>query len=376
MSARLNRRGAILPLTILMLAIMAVAVAITYTRLASERRTTSDAQAQQAAFAVAQSGLARFMASLPTGNKPGWLNPMDVTYNDLPGGTAQVALRMVRDTTIGTNQLPAVYAIMSRGVNTTARRYGSSVPPAERTVATYGLWLPAPFEIFGAMTSLSGIVKNGGSGSLSGVDFCGASPTIAGVAVPNGSYSGPVGPINGNPEDTPYELGTPGSAGTAKDSIDIDWAGIVAWPNTTMWPDFRNTSGNPVWPTSGEFNDWPIVRVENQGGTDFTLPASCTAGVCKGILIVTGNIILSGGVTWDGLILAGGSLTSNGNQTVHGATVSGLNVKLGMAVPPSDIANGTKTYQYDSCALKRALGQFGSIQRVRNGWIDTWPSYQ
>jgi hypothetical protein len=37
--------------------------------------------------------------------------------------------------------------------------------------------------------------------------------------------------------------------------------------------------------------------------------------------------------------------------------------------------NGTKDYQYDSCALTRALGHIGSLQRVRNGWIDTWASY-
>jgi type II secretory pathway pseudopilin PulG len=371
MSARLNRRGAILPLTILMLAIMGVAVAITYVRISSERRTTSDAQAQMQAFAVAQSGLARYMSTLAAGGvKPGW-GDVDVVYNDLPGGTATVSLRMVRDST--TTLLPAVYAITSRGVNTAARRYGSSAPAAERSVATYALWTPAPFEMYGAMTSLSGIVKNGGSGSLSGYDRCGVAPTIHGVAVPGGQYSGPVGPINGDPEDTPYDLGTPGIGGTAKDSIDIDWAGIVAWPNTTMWPDFKS----PAWPNAGagEFLDWPIVRVDNAAGPDFELPAACVPGACKGILIVTGNLTLSGGVGWEGLILAGGKLVSNGNNQVYGATVSGLNIKLGIDPGPSDIANGTKTFQYDSCALKRALGQYGSIQRVRNGWTDTWPSY-
>jgi type II secretory pathway pseudopilin PulG len=369
MSARLSRRGAVLPLTIIMLAIMGVAVAITYTRLSSERRTTADAQAQVQAFAVAQSGLSRYLSTLAAGGvKPGW-GDVDVVYNDLPGGTATVSLRMVRESTV--TLLPAVYAITSRGVNTTARRYGASAPAAERSVVTYGLWTPAPFEMYGAMTSLSGINKTGTSGNLSGYDRCGAMPAINGVAVPNAGYGGPVGPIQGNPEDTPYYLGTPGVGGTASDSIDIDWAGIVAWPNTTMFPDYKS----PAWPTDGQFVDWPIVRVDNVAGPAFTLPATCTVGICKGILIVTGDLHLDGAVSWEGLILTGGSLTSNGNNLVYGATVSGLNVKLGMNPAASDIANGTKNFQYDSCALKRALGQFGSIQRVRNGWIDTWPSY-
>ena len=46
---RLNRRGAVLPLTIIVLAMMAVAVAISYARISSERVTTSDVKAQQGA---------------------------------------------------------------------------------------------------------------------------------------------------------------------------------------------------------------------------------------------------------------------------------------------------------------------------------------
>jgi len=37
--------------------------------------------------------------------------------------------------------------------------------------------------------------------------------------------------------------------------------------------------------------------------------------------------------------------------------------------------NGTKSYRYDSCALTSALGHVGSLQRLRNAWVDTWSSY-
>lgn len=70
----------------------------------------------------------------------------------------------------------------------------------------------------------------------------------------------------------------------------------------------------------------------------------------------------------------GGSVRSPGDNTTRGAVIAGLNVKLGQAVGISDI-NGTKDFRYDSCALTRALGHIGSLQRVRNGWVDTWPSY-
>lgn len=359
-SARLNRRGATLPLTVLLLSLMGVGVAITYGRISSERRITGDSRAQLGAFAVAQSGLNRYLSTIAA--KPVGPYPVIVTYNDLPGGTARVELVQVRESTI--TLLPAVYSISSRGTYTGGKRYDALAPAAERTVGTYALWTPASFDLNGAVTSLNGMTKAGTSGSLSGYDNCGVSPAIAGVAVPGGTYGGPVGPIDGSPEDTPGNLGTPGPAGTAKDEIDIDWAGIIA--GTYLAPNYVL----PAWPSAAQFLNWPIVRVNNSGGPEYTL-----TGDGKGILIVTGDFKMNGSLRWDGLILVGGKLTSSGNNTVYGAVVAGLNIKLGMAVGPSDIAAGTKTYQYDSCALKRALGKIGSIQRVRNGWTDNWSSY-
>jgi hypothetical protein len=356
-----------LPLTVLLLALMGVAVAITYSRISSDRRTTGDSRAQLGAFAVAQSGLNRYLSTI--NGKPPW--NQTVTYNDLPDGTAQVDLRQLRESTI--TLLPAVYAITSRGTYTGGKRYDGLAPAAERTVATYAIWTPTPFDLNGAYTSLTDVQQNGaGSGGLSGVDRCtaangGAWPAIPGVALPTGagpngtSYGGSVTPIDGNPNDVPVPIGTPGPGGTAKDEVDIDWAGIVAGtslpPNYTAWPA---SFTSPV--------DWPIVKING----NFTMPGSG-----KGILIVTGDLTWNGTPlkTWEGLLLVGGNIISNGQANVFGAVITALNVKLGVAVPTQNVGNGTKTFQYDSCALRRALGKIGSIQRVRNGWTDTWSSY-
>jgi hypothetical protein len=351
---RLNRRGATLPMGIIVLAVMSVAVAITFARISAERHTGSDIKAQLGAFAVAQTGLSRYLAAL--NGKPGATH--DTTMTDLLDGTAQISLRMLREST--TTLLPAVYVITSRGSYTAAKRYNSLTPSAQRTVATYALWEPAPFDLNGAFTSLSGIDKTGNSGALDGNDACGVNPAIAGVAVPTGTYTGQANPINGNPDNAPKQIGTPGVGGTAKDSVGIDWAGITA--GTTMPPDYVY----PTWPTAAQFNNWPVTRVNG----DIDVP-----GDGKGILIVTGNMTIGGSKRWDGLVLVGGTLTSNGNNTIQGAVITALNVKLGIAVPQNAVANGNKTFQYDSCALLRALGHVGSVQRVRNGWTDTWSSY-
>jgi hypothetical protein len=352
-----RERGATLPMTVLVIAIMGVAVAISYMRLSSERRITADGQAQVDAMAVAQSGLSTYLANL--NGKP--VNPGPWTANlNVTGGTARVDMQMLREST--TTLLPAVYVITSRGIVTNGKRYDARTPPAERTVATYALWTPAPLDLDGAFTSLSGIDKNGTSGVFSGVDHCAGTgnPAIPGVAVPDGMYTGPMDPIAGSPPDDPSYLGTDGPTGTAKQQVSIDWAGIVA--GTTLPANFVA----PAWPTAAQFLDWPVLRANG----DYTL-----SGDGKGILIVTGNLSMSGSVGWEGLVLVGGTVTSNGNNSIYGAVVSGLNVKLGQIVPKSAIANGNKTFQYDSCNLTRALGKQGSIQRVRNGWTDTWSSY-
>jgi prepilin-type N-terminal cleavage/methylation domain-containing protein len=352
----LNSRGATLPLTIIVIAIMGVAVAISYARLSSERRITGDGQAQVDAFSVAQSGLNNYLAT--RNGKPA--ASQDTTFTNLPGGTAQVSVRMLREST--TTLLPAVYVITSRGTNTTATRYDARTPAAERTVATYALWTPAPFDLDAAFTSLSGIDKNGNSGTLNGTDACGANPAIAGVAVPNGMYTGQTGPIDGNPDNTPKQIGTAGVAGTARDSVSIDWAGIRA--GTVLPPDYIYPT--TAWPSAAQFANWPVVKVNG----DLNFP-----GDGKGILIVTGNMTISGNNRWDGLVMVGGTFTSNGNNTIQGALMTGLNIKVGIAVPQTAVGNGNKTIQYSSCNLTRALGHVGSIQRVRNGWTDTWSSY-
>jgi hypothetical protein len=268
---------------------------------------------------------------------------------------------MLREST--TTLLPAVYVITSRGSATGAKRYDFRAPPAERTVATLALWTPAPLDLDAAFTSLSGIDKNGNSGSLNGTDACGANPAIPGVAVPTAMYSGHTNPIDGNPDNAPKELGSSGIAGEAKDSVGIDWAGIRN--GTVLPPDYLYP--NVAWPDAGQFAFWPVVKVNG----DLALPGSG-----KGILIVTGNLTLNGSDRWDGLVLVGGTVTSNGNNTIEGAIITGLNIKVGIPVPETAIGNGQKTFRYSSCNLARALGHVGSVQRVRNGWIDTWPSYQ
>ncbi len=356
----MNRRGVTLPLVVMVVAILGVSVVVTTNRASADRQVSSDHQAQLDAFAVAQSGLEQYFSTvigMPPASK-------DTTITSLPGGTALISLRRLRDSS-GT--IPATFVVTSRGTNTTAVRYGSRIPIAQRTVAQYAVWTPATFDIDAAFTSLSGLDKNGNSGALDGNDACVGTgkPAIPGVGVPNGTFTGHSNPINGNPDNTPKYLGTPGPTGTAKDSVHIDWAGIKA--GTSVPPDYTIPTNS--WPNATQMNGWPVIMANG----NLSLTGGSTDG--KGILIVTGDLTLSGSYKFDGIILVGGTLTSNGNNTVLGAVITGLNVKTGTNVAQEAVGNGNKTFQYHSCNIANALNHIGSLQRVKNGWTDTWSSY-
>ena len=101
----------------------------------------------------------------------------------------------------------------------------SGAPSAERTIALIAQYQPGTMNVVAAWTSLTGLHKNGGSGTLSGVDNCGSASTVAGVAVPtspgydqNGGRSVP----NGSPNITTWARRQQAAA-----TVGIDWANIL-----------------------------------------------------------------------------------------------------------------------------------------------------
>jgi hypothetical protein len=214
-------------------------------------------------------------------------------------------------------------------------------------------------QILAGWTALSGLQQNGGAGTLGGIDVCHDSATVAGVVVPvNPGYTGKTIAVGDPPIDS-----------VAPDSVAIDWNGIVnggliapsltippaSWPTALMTASYADTNSTY----------YPIIRING----DYVLPSSGT-----GMLIVTGNLTLNGSVGWRGVLLVGGDITSNGNNGILGATVSGLNVKLGTYVPTST-GNGTKSYNYDSCEVAKSTTTMGALVTLRNTWVDNWVEY-
>jgi hypothetical protein len=345
---------------LLLIVVLSVSAAAALGMVGSERRVVDDQEAAAEAHALARSGYDQFVSNptafLPAFSATTFVGPDStlIAFND---GYAWVMAMRVRPSVAGSKPL---FLIRSRGVRTINRPV--STPVAERIFSQYAQWQDLDMTVLAAWTALSGLLKEGGSGIISGTDNCGSAAAIAGVAVPNvpGYTQNGGSPV---PTGSPpvQDLGTQASANSA---VQIDWATVlntmslsadIVVPGST-WPSFANTSY------------WPVVYVDQVA--DFALPSSG-----RGILIVRNNLTINGSTKWDGIVLVGGALTSNGNNTVNGAVVTGLNVLLGESAAASDLGNGNKAFRYDACNVESAMRRFNGLVPWQNSAADNWASY-
>lgn len=355
------RRGVAMAMTLLIIVVLSALAAGAFTRIGTERRSIDNQESMLAAYSLARTGLDQFLADPTNGpfafNATTFAGPDSGTVT-ISGGYAVITAQRIR-AAVGTT-VSALYVVRSRGVLTASGV--SDAPQAERTVAMLAEWQPGTMKVLSAWTSLTGLKKNGGSGALSGYDNCGAAADVAGVAVPTSpgySQNGGSSVPDGNPKI--QDLGT---TAQAIQTVGIDWSGIV--DGTALTPDYTIPGS---WPSSSTFSSsWPVIYVD-QAGT-YSLP-----GTGRGTLIVRNDLTISGNKTWEGIILVGGTLTSNGKNTVQGAVVTGLNITLGESVAQSDVGNGNKNYEYDSCNVSAAASNFGGLVPLRNTYVDNWASY-
>jgi Tfp pilus assembly protein PilX len=350
-----HRQGFAIPTALLVSLMLVVMLTAGFTLVSTERRVSDNARSQTDAEAIAEGGVEHYLVERTSMGFSGVPAAMESTRVVFAHGYADVVLTPVRPM-IGT--APATYLVRGHGVRTTSQVANSRA--AERTVAEWVYWKRGSVGTRAAWTSLSGLNKNGGAGTIDGADMCGAAPDAAGVSVPtvpgyvqSGGTSVPAGspPID--------DLGTQAQADSA---TKIDWDGIVN--HGAITPDIAFPGG--TWPSFASPTYYPVIMVTG----DMTLP---TGG--RGLLIVTGDVTMTGSEAWDGVILAGNHLISNGNNTVTGAVVTGLNVKLGMPVAPNDIGNGTKVFRYNSCSIASALQAYWRLMPYRNAWVDDWATF-
>jgi len=254
------------------------------------------------------------------------------------------------------------------------RSISSYAPPeggtASRTVSRLALFSAGSIVAKASFASGSGLLKNGGTGTISGVDQASVgnpncpnspAPTVAGVAVPPSGYVQSGGGLVPDGEPNVYEAP---SGIELLQSTGVPWNKIVNQgllaPDYTIPPD--------SWPNFGamDADEWPVIYVKNSVDVSPTESG-------RGTLIVRNNLTMNGSFEWEGLVLVGGYVTSNGYQTVEGATITGLNELIGETIPNSDLGNGNKKFLYHSCYLTMASkAAFGGLAEVPGSWFERW----
>jgi len=377
------RRGFAIPTVLLVIVILTVVLAAGFTIISTERRTVDDQQAQVRALGIAQQGMDAYLRhpENPT-FRPGrtvHLPPANYDTAWVPVNTSDTAIvipRIMRKST--TTTVDTMYVISSLGVQGGGLIAGT--PRARRAVAELASWTSgAVVPVKAGWMSLTGVSKNGVSGTLSGIDAasppCGGPAAVAGVSVPttvvNGGtpqsgYSGPSNPLSGSPPLDTTSLG--GTTQNASDSLaktGIDWS---RWSQGLDLPNvWRTGDHGGAFPDFSDPNYYPIVYVS---GDLPDLPNG------RGLLVVSGSLTMNGNTHWDGIVMVGGGVTANGNDNVQGAVLSGLNVMLGATnVPIASLGNGTKTIQYNSCEIKKALAGTKALVPRRGTWVDNWATY-
>jgi hypothetical protein len=377
-----NREGFAMPMAIFTIAVLSAALAAAYSNTTTEMTTNTAVRAQNRSYQIAEAGLEQFLSLRGTfkanGSGP-WCdhcaNPVtaDSEWTRVPlvGGYADVVAVKVRPV-VGTSN--AVYFIRSTGTDTSARiNPAKGTSYAQRTVGIYATWVTNTMNVKAAWLSYTGLTKNG-AGLISGIDDCGQQPAVAGVMVDKGDLD-----VEGNSFNP---LGTP-PVDTSK-----TFAQLLA-ENSIDWNAITNGNAIPAdieipggtFPSEATFDAnpdyWPIIRIRTNG---YSLP---NRG--RGFIIADSDIVVSGSNMWNGIILVGEQLTSNGNNTVAGATVTGLNYTYNgrtptlttksNAIDDNSIANGTKTYVYNSCYVSMASQQLRRYVTMSNSWMDNLTSW-
>jgi Tfp pilus assembly protein PilE len=370
-----NRRGFALPMIIMVTVVLAVALTAAFAATSSETTTNVAHRGQSRAFMVAQMGLERFLESpdplalCPTCDTTRTTPPVESYAKSYDGDSVYLTVTRIRHQSAP--NVPAVYFIQARGIDKRSKLSGRLANVgAERSVGTYAQWNANSMQVLSAWTSLTGLKKQGTAGLLSGVDQCGQMPTIAGTTVGKGDmhYSGQPTWAEGNPA-----IDTTRTAAELAAAMKIDWNAII---NANAMPAEITVPPQAFPPLAwfdADTSRWPIIRIASP---NYSLP---NRG--RGVIIVEGDFTISGSDMWDGIILVGGKLTSNGNNTVAGATVSGLNVLLPGAPPASTsefddaTADGNKTYVYNSCVIARATRAMQRYRVLANTWADNLPTW-
>lgn len=343
-----------------------------------ESQISSGSLVQERAFRAAELGLnttlanwdAPVMFALPVGG-------MDtMAYS----GTGWV------DTVIVTKLTPQAYSMLS----TATAGSGRLARSRKKTLLSIRLSSP-DFDFLGALT-VRGATQIGGSSLINGRntnptgwgDCAAVSDTLAGVAIADSTLITYSGCSTGTcVQGSPRILQDPTAGDTANyfSFGDEDWKTLTASANKIINGTATFSSINPVvtngacdksvlsnWgapvhtsPANPCENYFPIIHAK---GSTSTLKLSGYKG--QGILLVDGDLEISGGFEFYGPVIVRGRIKSTGTGGKLNGGVMAANVDL-----EQNTVLGDATITYSSCAVEKAIAGSANPRRLaERAWTE------
>jgi hypothetical protein len=376
-----DERGIALAMAVFALVIIGVLVAGAFFSGRLEQRGGTNSVMAAEAFEAAEGGLAYTL-------NDGWVTS---TFNALAPGTSSVQPPVpigtaAQATATVTRLNPAVYLVQSEGQRLIA---GNVV--ARRLLGTLVRVVIPDIEIQGALT-VYGELTLGGSADIDGNDHlpagwggsCGATaPPVAGVRIneddihTTGSSCGgdPPACVEGYPA---VDVDTSVTPSTFTNFGDVTFDDLAAAANLTVGGTLTNIHpdslsppvGSPVG-TPGRCNRASNLNWGEPGLAGVVIIPPCydyfpiiyapgslhiSGGRGQGILLVRGDLQLSGGVEFFGPVIVLGEVRSTGT----GGHVYGGLMARNASLDPS-VITGNSVVNYSSCAVARALMGAASV---------------
>jgi hypothetical protein len=351
MSRDSGERGFALPATLFVIALVTIMLSGVFVRASVDRRLAESSGDYVDAFALAQSGLQRYMHYYDSlGVRP--LDGDSLRINGV-GGYADVVAHVARRPLDSLDNW--TYALRSTG-RLIEPTQGED-PQAERTVAQLTRWQSGSIRRVATFVSVDPIDCCGTmTVVVNGSDECSAD-VIGGFRGPSGSDA--PGSASGSPA-----LNLSGSSTDILAELGIDWQAVVNGEFVADHP--AAIDGDTTY--ASYFID--MDPGGNYGLSDFS---------GTGLLMVEGELDTGGSnFTWDGIILVGDEFDAEAdNTTVHGIVIEGLNRLLGLNPENPDLtmSGATLNIRYNSCEVSRTLESLTGFVPVPNAWIDNWATY-
>jgi hypothetical protein len=372
-------RGFALPVTLFVVALVTIMLATAFVRVRNDYRISDSSSDIVDAAAVAQAGLAKYMAQVDFDGCDNAIRPLDgdsVRFN-LSSGYADVVAHVTHRP--ADTLAPWTYVIRSTGYLIRPTR--GAEPQAARTVAQFAHWQYGSIQTLAAYTSASGMDRDpdGPCPEPPGGDGCGEFrgrdhnykyecrvPDIPAIRVPSGSSK---------LESLSYfevegSIVRSGTDQSVAEDTDIDWlrgitGGIV--------PD---EYGIRPWDSS-----YPVQFVEG----DATI--NCSPETWGwGLLIVTGDLWITGdkGATamgrgclqWNGVVIVGREIRfQSDDQRFDGLVISGMMEQIGTGVGRSEYGGNYIDIDFDSYEVRKALAPLAGFAPIGNAFVDNWTTY-